>query len=120
MNQGKVQENIFYRHFDLPANFPVIGLLGDSWKDAPEPLTRMHFHNCIELGFAREGKGVSYVGEQELPFEARCLLIAPPNVPHGHTVAEGTVCSWNWLYVDLQAMLSNLSPRLINICSLWA
>ena len=117
MNQGKVQENIFYRHFDLPANFPVIGLLGDSWKDAPEPLTRMHFHNCIELGFAREGKGVFYVGKSEVPFEAPCLVIAPPNVPHGHTVQAGEECSWNWIYVDPQAMLSNLSPRLINMIS---
>lgn len=64
MNQGKVQENIFYRHFDLPANFPVIGLLGDSWKDVPEPLTRMHFHNCIELGLCERGKGRLLCGQE--------------------------------------------------------
>lgn len=77
----------------------------------------MHFHNCIELGFAREGKGIFYVGKSEVPFEAPCLVIAPPNVPHGHTVQAGEECSWNWIYVDPQAMLSNLSPRLINMIS---
>ncbi len=115
MNRSKTQQNVYYRHFDLPANFPAIGLLGDSWKGYPEPLTRLHFHNCIELGFVMEGSGVFHLGESEIPFQAPCLLIAPPNVPHGQTVNEGTVCGFNWIYVNPQAMLSNMSPRLINM-----
>lgn len=115
MTRSNAQQNIYYRHFDLPANFPVIGLLGDSWKTYPEPLTRLHFHNCAELGFVKEGSGAFYVGESELPFRAPCMLIAPPNVPHGHTVNEGEVCSCNWIYVDPQVMLSSLGPQLINM-----
>ena len=117
LNQQGSQHNIFYRHFDLPANFPVIGLLGDSWLSYPGPLSRMHFHNCVELGFLRSGKGTLYVGDHVQEFEAPCVVIAPPNVPHAHTVPEGEVCSWNWLYVDPQAMLPNLSPRLSNMLS---
>lgn len=109
--------NIFYRHFDLPANFPVIGLLGDSWKGYYQPLTRMHFHNCMELGFLHSGRGELRLGDQVLPFEGPCLVIAPPNVPHGHVVEEGSVCCWNWLYVDPQAMLPNPNPRLSNMLS---
>lgn len=111
MKQQEYQ-SIFYRHFDLPAHFPVIGLLGDSWKSYPEPLTRMHFHNCMELGLLTAGRGTLHIGGQTLPFEAPCLVIAPPNIPHAHVVEEGQVCHWNWLYVDPQAMLPGLSPRL--------
>ena len=112
MSQHEAQNNIYYRHFDLPATFPVIGLLGDSWKSYPEPLTRLHFHNCMELGYLSSGKGRLHIGDQVLPFEAPCLVLAPPNVPHAHVVDEGEVCCWNWIYVDPQAMLPNLSPRL--------
>ena len=117
MSQFGAQRSIFYRHFDLPANFPVIGLLGDSWETYPGPLSRMHFHNCMEFGYLRSGKGTLYVGDCALPFEAPCMVLAPPNVPHAHTVSEGEVCSWNWIYVDPQAMLPNLSPRLSNMLS---
>ena len=117
LNQQGSQHNIYYRHFDLPANFPVIGLLGDSWLTYPEPLSRMHFHNCVELGFLRSGRGTLYMGDHVQDFEAPCIVVAPPNVPHAHTVCEDTVCSWNWIYVDPQAMLPNLSPRLSNMLS---
>lgn len=117
MSQQRPQSNIFYRHFDLPAHFPVIGLLGDSWKSYPEPLTRMHFHNCMELGLLLTGKGRLHIGGEILPFEAPCLVIAPPNVPHAHTVEEGQVCCWNWIYVDPQTLLPELSPRLSGMLS---
>ena len=113
MQQGRdVPQNIFYRHFDLPANFPVIGLLGDSWRCYREPVTRMHFHNCMEIGYLFEGSGVYYVGDKTVPFQAPCVVIAPPNVPHANLVDEGATCRWNWLFVDPQAMLPQLSPRL--------
>ncbi len=112
MSRNSSQVSIFYRHFDLPANFPVIGLLGSSWQSHPEPLTRMHFHNCLELGYLSSGSGKLYIGDQVLPFQAPCLVISPPNVPHAHVVDEEQVCCWNWLYVDPLAMLPNLGPRL--------
>ena len=112
MHAAPEQHSIYYRHFDLPANFPVIGLLGDSWKSYPEPLTRLHFHNCMELGYLSSGSGTLHIGGQTVPFKAPCLVIAPPNVPHAHMADEGEVCCWNWLYVDPQAMLPALSPRL--------
>lgn len=117
MSQCGPQPNIFYRHFDLPANFPVIGLLGESWKSYREPLQRLHFHNCMELGYLRSGKGILHLGDRSLPFEGPGLVIAPPNVPHGHTVCEGEVCDWNWIYVDPQAMMPNPSPRLSHMLS---
>lgn len=104
--------SIFYRHFDLPANFPVLGLLGDSWISRYEPVTRLHFHNCMELGYLHSGSGVLLLGDERIPFEGPCLVIAPPNTPHAHETAQGQECHWSWLYVDPQAMLPSLSPRL--------
>lgn len=108
----QLQRNISYRHFDLPANFPVIGLLGDSWVGKREPLKRLHFHNCMELGYLMQGSGQLYVGDQIIPFHAPALVVVPPNVPHGNMVDEGSTCQWKWLYVDPQTLLPQLSPRL--------
>ena len=76
--QQNMQHNIFYRHFDLPAHFPVIGLLGDSWQYVREPVSRMHFHNCLEIGYLYKGSGQYYVDDKEVHFEAPAIVLAPP------------------------------------------
>lgn len=105
-------KNIFYRHFDLPTTFPVIALLGDSWQSRHAPVTRLHFHNCMEIGYLYKGSGEFYLGEQRIRFKAPCLVIAPPNIPHYHSVDPGVVNGWKWIYVDPLSMLSHFNPRL--------
>lgn len=112
MEQLDPARSIYYRHFDLPARFPVVGLLGDLWRISDAPVTRMHFHNCMEIGLILDGSGEFFAGGDVLRFHAPCLLIAPPNVPHAHRAASGTSCRCNWLYVDPQALLPGLNPRL--------
>ena len=106
-----MQDTIFYRHFDLPKHFPVIGLLGNTWQSTSEQEIRQHFHNCLEIGFLFEGKGELFAGEQVIPFEAPCLLLLPPRLGHANRAAEGCVCRWNWLYLDPQTLLTHLAPR---------
>lgn len=106
-------QNIFYRHFDLPTDFPVIGLLGDSWQSTHAPITRLHFHNCLEIGYFYQGSGELYLANQRTPFKAPCIVLCPPNVPHSHYVDEGMVNGAKWIYVDAVSIASDLSPRLI-------
>ncbi len=113
--QQNIRQNIFYRHFDLPANFPVIGLLGSLWQYDYSPVAadelRMHFHNCLEIGYLYEGAGQYFVDKEQVPFQAPCLVIAPPNTPHAFTVDEHSHCGWKWLYVNPLQLLPQLSPR---------
>jgi len=113
VEKGKeIPKNVFYRHFDLPTNFPVIGLLGESWMSGYAPVTRQHFHNCMEIGYLYQGSGELYLGEMRIPFKAPCLVLTSPNVPHFHSVNEGEINGWKWIYVDPMALLSHLNPRL--------
>lgn len=109
---GVAQEYaVFYRHFDLPATFPVIALLGDTWVSRPEPIRRIHFHNCLEIGFLYEGSGLFYIDGETVPVEAPCVTLIPQNVPHFSRGAGDSVCHWNWLYVDPVQLLPNLNPQ---------
>lgn len=112
--QLELKKNIFYRHFNLPTNFPVIGLLGDSWIIEHAPITRLHFHNCFEIGYLYQGSGTFYLSDQAMHFEAPCLVLTPPNVPHMHMADENHTCRCKWLYVDPLALLNHLSRRLSN------
>ncbi len=112
LNPSGSSYNIFYRHYDLPASFPVIALLGDSWTSSSEPVTRLHFHNCLEIGFLFEGHGEFYMDDRILPIEAPCIVLAPPNVPHFTRSEEGALCHFNWLYTDPIQLLSHQDPKL--------
>lgn len=113
----EINRNIFYRHFDLPAHFPVVGLLGPSWQYTCEPITRMHFHNCLEIGYLYKGSGLYLVDDQRIPFQAPAIVLAPPNTPHVNIVDEGSTCGWKWLYLNPLQLLPHLSPRLANAIS---
>ena len=108
------QYSVFYRHFDLPANFPVIALLGSTWVATPEPVTRMHFHNCLEIGYLYEGEGHLYVDDKIVPVHAPCITLVPPNVPHFAQASGNGPAHWNWLYTDPVQLLPHLSPQLSN------
>ena len=102
---------VFYRHYDLPANFPVIALLGPTWVSLPEPIRRIHFHNCLEIGYLYEGSGLFCVDGEMVPVQAPCITLVPPNMPHFTRAAENSLCRWNWLYTDPIHLLSHLSPQ---------
>lgn len=106
------EQNLCYRHFDLPADFPVIGMLGSGWVETREPRKNMYFHNCMEIGCLLEGSGVIYLGDQEVHYSAPCIVLIPPHIPHTSQVDAGQVCRWKWLYVDPVRMLPYLSTRL--------
>lgn len=110
-NPSRTANNIFYRHYDLPASFPVVALLGDSWIASPEPVTRLHFHNCLEIGYLSEGRGYFYIDDKILSIEAPSIILAPPNVPHLTRSEEGAPCHFNWLYTDPIQLLSHQDPK---------
>lgn len=107
-NRSADQPKIQYRHFNLPANFPVIGLLGDSWQSGYQPVTSMHYHNCIELGMLSRGSGMFLLEEERRHFTSPCIVIAPPNMLHANYTDPGTLSHWNWIYVDPVQLLPHL------------
>ena len=81
MSEGQ-KYAVFYRHFDLPANYTVIALLGDTWISRPEPFHRIHFHNRLEIGFMYEETGLFYIDGETISVRAPCVTLIPQNVPH--------------------------------------
>ncbi len=39
-----------YRNYYLPVDFPLLLLTGEHWKISDIPSSRLHFHNCLEIG----------------------------------------------------------------------
>lgn len=107
---GKLKQVQEYRVYELPAQFPVLLLDGESWHISPVRRDRLHFHNCLEIGICHAGSGMLQVGREPHPFRAGDVTCLPQNIPHTTWSNEGDVSLWSYLFVDLRGLLFHLMP----------
>ncbi len=106
-------QNIFYRHFDLPVNDPVIGLLGNSWRITHVENPSLHFHNCLEIGYYTEGTFDFYLRDERISVTAPAVIIAPANAPHISNPPKGTEYRGKWIYLDPELLCGHLPTNLL-------
>ncbi len=89
---------IVYNPIPLPQAFP---LREDSYYEQGDaPITFLHGHDCLELGYCYEGAGVFVVGEKVLPFQAGAVSFITPSEFHLARSMAGTQSKWAWIYLD--------------------
>ena len=106
-NKHNVDE---YRIYELPLDFPVLCLTGDSWRISDTPSTRLHFHNCLEIGFCHTDSGILTFEEAEIPFTAGDVFIIPRHIPHTTCSKKGCKSKWSYLFVDFDALAAEVLP----------
>jgi len=73
---------------------------GEPHVQQDQPITWLHVHDCLELGYCFSGSGVFMVGEKILPFRAGDVSIINHTEPHLARSAPGTASQWTWIYLD--------------------
>ncbi len=99
-----------YRIYELPLDFPVLCLTGDSWRISDTPSNRLHFHNCLEIGFCHTDSGILTFEEGEIPFTAGDVFIIPRHIPHTTCSSKGCKSMWSYLFVDFDALAADVFP----------
>lgn len=100
---------IEYRVYDLPLDLPVIVLQGDQWHISDELSNRLHFHNCLEIGFCHSKSGTLTFEGEVLPFIQGDVTIIPRHIPHTTCSTKGTKSLWSYLFIDLEGILGNMA-----------
>lgn len=89
-----------YRHYNLPPDFPVIAFLGQCWKNPQEKISFLHFHDCIEIGCCREGKGILHTADGSFPYKKGDLCVIPCYLPHMMQSDADEVSRWEYIFFD--------------------
>lgn len=98
----KEKKNILeYRSYYLDENFPIFLLHGDHWKISDVPSTRLHFHNCLEIGICHSDSGIMEIQGNKIPFHAGDITCILQYVPHTTYSTLGTNSHWSYLFIDL-------------------
>ncbi len=70
------------------------------------PITYLHVHECLELGYCHSGHGIFVIGEKVLSFSTGDVIFIPPGEPHFARSTPGTTSVWSWIYVDPARLIS--------------
>lgn len=95
---------IEYRIYDLPVDLPVLTLSGDQWRISDTPSSRLHFHNCMEIGFCHSDSGYLRFEDEVVPFKAGDVFLIPRHVPHTTCSSKGFRSQWSYLFLDLDTL----------------
>ena len=93
-----------YRIYDLPVDLPVFTLSGDQWRISDTPSSRLHFHNCMEIGFCHSDSGYLRFEDELVPFHAGDVFLIPRHVPHTTCSTKGCRSLWSYLFLDLDTL----------------
>ena len=89
---------IKYDPVSLDPAVPIRG--GDRFIQMDRPVTHLHVHDCLELGYCFSGAGVFFVGEKVLPFRAGDMVFINHTEVHLARSAPGSQSEWTWVYCD--------------------
>ncbi len=101
---------IEYRSYDLHPNFPVMLLCDDVWRISDIPSSRLHFHNCLEIGLCESDSGTIRTMTGEATFHEGDVTFIGLDIPHTTFSTKGTASKWSYLFVDVEELLSRFFP----------
>ncbi len=105
------RQNNSYRHYNLPAGFPCVALLGSEWTLGDRPMPFLHFHNCIEIGHCLSGSGIITIEGSDYQFNTGDFIFIAENTNHSSYCTSAETSSWEYVYLDGHLMFSEILPE---------
>lgn len=96
---------IEYRSYEYPGNLPVQIHNRMNWEISSVKSSRLHIHNCFEIGLCLSGSGGMNFGEQEVSFRGGDILFVARNVPHTTWSDPATGSVWKYIHMDPERLL---------------
>jgi AraC-like DNA-binding protein len=92
-----------YMPLKLPEDFPIVG--GKKHSPAKEPITYLHLHDCLEIGYCHEGSGVFIVEQKVMPFSAGDVSIINNREMHLARSTPDALSVWSFIEVNPAKLL---------------
>jgi AraC-like DNA-binding protein len=93
---------------DLPEDFPLLEEPG-LFKPSDEPISTVHFHNCMEIGYCVSGEGSICIENKILPYMGGDISVIFNNVIHIHQSSTQNESCWKFIYVNHEKLLSDIN-----------
>lgn len=100
-----------FRFYEIPHGEDALVLVGDEWvRVYGHDEFRLHFHNLMEIGICRYGKGKMFMEKEEIFYGDGTITVIPENFPH-ITISEGLKENfWEYIFFDPSMIVKELYP----------
>jgi len=107
----KKKSIVEFRFYEVPQGEAALVLFGEPWvRTYGKENNHLHFHNLMEIGICRYGKGYMMLDDKKVEYHAGCVTIIPENFPH-ITVSDGDEANfWEYLFFDLNKIIEMVFP----------
>lgn len=108
----KRKETMELRYYDIPQKEYVLALLGEEWiREYGTGIMHMHFHNMLEIGYCRQGKGTVTLDEEVVAYDTGTISVIPKNYPHTTNSLQGKTSYWEYIFFDTETILRLAYPE---------
>ncbi len=105
----KKKPKMEFRYYKMPEGNYILALLGQKWVQSyGRDVDYLHFHNYLEIGYCYDGVGELILGEQDYRYAGNEFTVIPKNYPHTTNSDPGTISKWEYLFIDVDGILSDL------------
>ena len=105
------QSIIEYRSYDFPGSLPVQIHNQMNWRISSVKSSRLHIHNCFEIGLCLSGSGKMNFGEEEVSFRGGDVLFVARNVPHTTWSEPDLGSVWEYIHIDPERLLGETAAE---------
>lgn len=111
--ESHVYIDLVYADVPLDPEFPVSNIRGSTHSPDSGPLTHLHYHKSLEIGYCFHGSGIFIVDDKIMPFSKGCASIIFKNEIHiAKSNPEDPSC-WFFANLDPVALLKDFGdPQL--------
>ena len=112
-----VRNEILPVYFQIGYNALLNGLsVGKIVPLDVQPISALHYHNCLEFGICYTGTGEMHVENRIYRFSPGDISYVGANIPHFAKADAGTECKWLWIFLDpLQLAINENSGLLLQL-----
>ena len=91
--------NLHPVHIPLSEGFPITDVGPIHYPDS-SPLTMLHYHDSLEIGYCHEGSGVFIINDKIIPFSQGCASIIFKNQLHIAKSNPDNPGGWHFINLD--------------------
>ncbi len=100
---------LLYDPFEFESDFPVKGLGKYTYTIDSNPLTYLHYHNALEIGYCISGSGIFVVDDKVIPFSAGDVSIIFHNEIHIAKSHPENPSVWYFVTLDPVQLLRDMA-----------
>lgn len=95
----KTAYRLEYEPISLSEDFPITDFKG-VYRQSDKPITRLHIHNCLEVGYCHSGSGIFVIEDKVIPFRKGDVSVINHREMHLAQSLKGTFSDWTFISLD--------------------